>query len=94
MNIYEARKLQKILYKHSSVDYKRLFTRIIDGKLCYDVIHHLCSYRGTFLKRNVIDRISTNEHTGVETIIYYTKENNIFDSPEGMYLLERIHIDD
>jgi len=94
MNIFEARKLQKSLYKHSFVDYKRMRTRIIKDKLYYTVIHHVNNFRTIVLSKDLVERLSDNILSGVETNVQYIEKSDIYSYPEGMYVMEIIPIDD
>ena len=93
MNIFEARKLQNLLYKNSECDFKRMRTQFHGDKLCYTVSHHISDRNRFIFPKSIINRLFDNNKYGVETHIIHDNDEKI-NVPNGMYILEIIIIDD
>ncbi len=81
MDIYKARELQKILFKASNVEHKRMRTIIrSDGTLAYTVVHSIPfheSYRKIMdMDIETIIRMFLAVKSGVEVAIEVITENN------------------
>ena len=93
MNIFEARKLQKLLYKDSECDFKVMRTQKYGNKFCYTVSHHVRNDNRFILSENIINRFFYNNKYGVEVHIIHDI-NCRFNVTKGMYIIEVIVIDD
>lgn len=93
MNIYEARKLQKQLYKRSNTPHKGMLCGMVDGELCYHVIFGLSDSNTRTIDQEFINAISSSvENEDVSVVIFY--HNGCWRGmPDGMYLGEIIKID-
>ena len=93
MNIYEARKLQKQLYKRSNTPHKSMLCSMVDGELCYHVISGLSNSNTRTITVDFINAIlSSVENEDVAVIIFYLT-GYYRNWPPGMYLGEIIMID-
>jgi len=101
MNIYEARRLQKILYKSSNADPRTGITFNEDlGRLCYYVGHRIGERNITYIPDEMLDSIAQRRRYGVKFAMAYTSP--LFTphiiQPDlkryGMFLIEIIEIDE
>lgn len=93
MNIYDARKLQKDLYKRSDTPHKAMLCSMVDGELCYHVISGISPSNNRTIDVDFINAISSSvENEDVRVIIFYTGGYWRGSQP-GMYLAEIIKID-
>jgi len=94
MNIFEARKLQKSLYKQALVvSFKTMRLSVVNGKLYYHNVIKLNNGRSCKMPSNFISAmnavVSLND---LQLYIEYNDET-IYNSGPGMYLLQVIEID-
>lgn len=93
MNIYDARKLQKQLYKRSNTPYKHLRTTIEDGEVSYDVITAISDSNFRTIDIKLINALSPSiENEDVFVVMFY-HDGYWVGWPTGMYLAEIIKID-
>ena len=93
MNIYDARKLQKALYKRSNTPYKYMMCRSEDDILSYHLIIALSDSNFRTIDARFIEALSHSvDVVDVEKIIFYHNGNR-YGWPKGMYLAEIIKID-
>ena len=93
MNIYEARKLQKQLYKRSNTPHKGMLCGMVDGELCYHVISGLSDSTARTINVDFINAITPSvENEDVSVVIFY-HDGCWRGMPDGMYLGEIIKID-
>lgn len=93
MNIYEARKLQKELYKRAEVNHKYMLSVIMDGELCYHNVAMISDGVYRTIDRDFSETISENMKTDdLVTLIFYNP-GSYRNWPPGMYLAEIIKID-
>ncbi len=92
MDIYDARKIQKDLYKKSECGFKRMITFSHEGDLRYIVIHRLSYTNVHVISKNTITRMLEDLHRGLEVHIECVGDNDGM-IPEGMYLIELIKVD-
>ena len=94
MNIYDARKLQKELYKRAKTDAKLMTCSIIDGALHYHNIARISTHNYRIIDKEFITAISQSvELEDVRIFIFYKDKYNPQNWPEGMYISELIKID-
>jgi len=93
MNIYDARKLQKQLYKRANTPHKAMLCSMVDGELCYHVISGISDSNTRTINMDFINAISPSvENEDVRVIIFYLGGYWRGCQP-GMYLAEIIKID-
>jgi len=99
MNIYNARKIQKELYKLANKDYRIQREYLWKGQLLYQVIHKMwdadqITFRGDDNQSHqTITRLEQNMKAGVITTFTYLNRTNLIGAPSGMYVLEAIPVD-
>ena len=94
MNIFDARKLQKKLYKESICDFKIMRTKIQDDTLCYTVSHRINESNSMILNNGNVKRVMLALDNDVVVGIGYAPKDNLAGIPEGFYISEIIEIDD
>lgn len=97
MEINEARKLQKKLYKDSESKYKEILTLIFEDKLAYAVIHKSSEGLPVILNKDAAKRVLIDIDLGVDVMLdNRTKEDKEKSNPRrpaGFYFIELIYID-
>ncbi len=94
MEIYEARKIQKFLFnRNKTKKFKRMRAHTQEGKLYYNIFHHITNMRGILLDKDSLETINQDlDHNVGVQIEYINKEINP-NIPEGMYMIEFIEVD-
>ena len=93
MNIYDARKLQKQLYKRSTVPHKGMMCSMFDGELCYHVISGVSDSNNRTINMDFINAIIPSVETVDMRVVIFYNDGSWRGSPPGMYLAEIIKID-
>jgi len=94
MNIYEARKLQKLLYKRGYPNNRYMLTEILDDILYYCVYHRISNngvMRLTEHYYRVLDYGVHNED--IDVLALYHVQGYGSNWPTGMYIAEIIRVD-
>ena len=93
MNIYHARRLQQLLYKQAEVEFKTMRVSVSNGELFYWNLVKLSARNGYVLQKSFLKSISESiDLKDLITEIQY-HENTIYNSGDGLYLLQLIKID-
>lgn len=93
MNIYDARELQKKLYKRANTPHKYMMCRTEDNILSYHLIIALSDSNFRTIDAGFIEALSHSvDVVDVEKIIFY-HDGSRYNWPRGMYLAEIIKID-
>lgn len=99
MDIYNARKLYKYLFKESIAEYKFTKVNIVNGKLCYFVGHKICDNTPIEMTINDAMRICFCIKEGIHYLIDVMTEERLrratvpIRSPAGVYIIEYIEIE-
>ncbi len=94
MNIYEARELQKKLFKRGQTLHKYMMCSVLGSVLCYHVVTRISNKDYRILSIELLDSLrQSTEIKDVRTIIFYAGERFHRGYPPGMYLSEIIKID-
>ena len=95
MNIYEARKSQKKLFKVANKNYRVKREYLWKGQLFYQVISKFVDdyivFRGD--GGTNLERIQQNIKCGLIITFQHFDDDNEFNFPSGMYVLEAIPVD-
>lgn len=93
MNIYDARKLQKNLYKRANTPHKGMLCSMINGELYYHVISGISGSNTRTIDLKFINALLPSiENEDVHVVIFY-HDGRWRGMPDGMYLGEIIKID-
>ena len=94
MNIYDARKLQKRLYKRVKSPNRYMICTIENGDLYYHNVFRISNMPFRIIDDDFIKTLlESNNINDVKVVVFVKDENNIQGWPPGMYLAEIIKID-
>ena len=93
MNIYDARKLQKQLYKRSNTPHKAMLCSMVGGELCYHVISSISDSNTRTINVGFINAIYSSVENDDVTVLIFYNAGYYRNWPPGMYLGEIIKID-
>ena len=98
MDIYNARKIQKELFKAAKKDFRMMRAYMHKGELYYQVIQKIYDeyyvvFRDDAGTKQNLERIQKNIKCGMIITFQYLTEENGLGGPSGMYVLEAIPVD-
>ncbi len=95
MNIYDARKIQKMLYKTSGALFTRARTVLSEetNALKYVVYHQLSHSNGFEIDKDFLKRINDVIKYGVRVQLGVVAKDITANVPEGFYVAEIIEVD-